>query len=123
MKRREFIEGVALSVALVPAGASLLAGCGDDGGASDPDAGPVIDGGGCGDGNATGMSDFHSHTVTLTPAQIDAGAMIVVPAVGGGHPHDVPFTPSDLAALESGCTVTVTSTDSDHDHDWIVNVV
>lgn len=125
MKRREFVERILSSVTLLPVGAALLTGCGDDDGGTTPPDPPTCelpDGGVCSTFDAGGSSNTHGHLLTVTAAQIAACATVSIPSTGGDHPHTVTLTDEDLDELATGCTVTVTSNDS-HAHTWVISFI
>ena len=118
MKRRDFLEGLAISVTMVSTGA-LLSACDDDDGGGNSDAGTC---------NVSGASGFtaspHRHELSLSASQITDGAEITLTSTSGsGHSHQVTLTSSDLATLASSCSVTVRTTDVGHIHSWFIEVV
>lgn len=107
MGRREFIGAAA--AALFAGVVITVTGCSED----DP-AGPAAD------GSVSGtIANNHGHSVTLTKAQIDAGAAVTLTFSGGGHTHTVSLTAEQVALVKSGAGVhtgLASSTTNDHSH-------
>ncbi len=122
MTRKEFLLGAAgLSI-----GAVVASACGGEGGTTTGDmakggTGDMATGGTtCANPTAT-IGSNHGHALTLTTAQVDAGAASTMPTsfdlTGGGHTHGVTLAQSDFTTLKSGQSVTKTSTSSSgHTH-------
>lgn len=112
--RRAFLRGFALWIpAGIAAAGALLQAC----------AGSSDDGSGSSTCNTDGevnwdIDDNHDHTVELTQAQVDAGAMVTLElTTGNGHTHMVDLTVADLDAIGAGDQVSVESTQgSGHTH-------
>jgi hypothetical protein len=71
----------------------------------------------CGAGNAA-IAGNHGHMLTIAAADLDATANRTYDITGtANHAHTVTFTPAQLQALKAGQSVMVTSsTDSAHEH-------
>lgn len=65
----------------------------------------------------------HTHTVTLTAAQINAGSpMMFTTSNAGGHVHTVTLTAGDFTMLRGGMSITKTSSnDSNHTHSYAIS--
>jgi hypothetical protein len=97
----------------------LLQGCGGGGGDDDDDDGgnPPPGGQSCGSsGNA--IAGNHGHMLTIPAADLSATTNRSYDITGtANHAHTVTFTPAQLQALGAGQSVMVTSsTDSAHEH-------
>lgn len=116
MNRRSFVKKLGLVAFSIPVGAKLLSGCKDDGdGPVDaPTSGgdaPVgtVDGAMATCTNGAGSTfNIHSHQMTVSQADIDAGVAKTYTATGG-HNHDVTLTAGDFTTLANNGTVVVTS--------------
>ena len=110
MNRREFLSKSALMAALI--GVSVkVTGCGSD----DPTA-PAT-------GNVTGSATGggHSHTGTITKAQLDAGNAVNITFSGGGHTHSLPLTNTEVTNIAMGTRVQKDFTDFQHPHTYTFN--
>jgi hypothetical protein len=103
-----------------------LQGCGGGGGGYDGGSNPPPTGStacGAGVGNITGN---HGHTLTILKADLDSTVnktYTLGAATTDGHIHTVSFTPTQLASMKTGGTVTVTSTTNvGHSHDVAASV-
>jgi hypothetical protein len=107
------------------------AGGGGQGGMNGGTAGKGGAGMGGGGGEGGGMcvgpvmteqsEDFHTHTLTITAAQINAGAPTMYTVSNVGHTHTVTLTTADFMTLRAGGTVVKTSTTvQGHDHDYTI---
>jgi hypothetical protein len=90
----------------------ILHGCG--GGGDDP---PPAQAQGCGASGAA-IAGNHGHALTIARADLDATSNRSYDITGSAnHPHTVTFTPAQLQALKAGQTVIVlSSTNAAHDH-------
>jgi hypothetical protein len=121
MDRREFLAKAGL-VATWAAISVRISGCGSD--ESNP-----MNGGGDGDveGDVSVESPgAHTHNVTITGAQIEAGnAVTLTLALNDiyGHTHQVSLTGDQVMAIGAGTSVVAQSTDSSgHSHTVSFNV-
>ncbi|MCB1184363.1 hypothetical protein KDM41_13090 [bacterium] len=108
MERREFLRNAGL-VATWAGVAITLGGCGDD----DDPAAPA------GTGDVSGaIGTNHGHTVTITGAQLDAGAAVTLTlTTGNGHTHTVALDAAQVGDVAGGTTVaTVSATSAGHTH-------
>jgi hypothetical protein len=108
MRRREFIQKIGRTALALPIVVTAIAACGDDddgGGSADANTS-----GGCASPQAT-IGSNHSHTMTVSAADVTAGAEKEYDIQGtSGHPHSVTLTVADFTQLQSGSSVTKTST-------------
>jgi hypothetical protein len=111
MGRREFIGAAA--AALFAGVVITVTGCSED------------DTTGPGDGGKTGTvekTNDHSHSVSITKAQIDAGGAVTLTLTGSGHTHALNLTSADVAAIKSGAGVhSKPSEDSGNGHTHLVH--
>jgi hypothetical protein len=108
LSRREFTLESAL--AILSAATITITGCGDD----DPGTGPSGQGGEVGT-----ISANHGHEITITSAQISAGAALMSLNIRGSatHPHTISLTSAQVASIGQNQQVSVTSTTEDaHNH-------
>lgn len=107
LDRREFTSTTIM--ALLSGVAITVSGCSSGGGDSNP-TGPSNPGGG-GTGAKVGtISDNHSHTASITQAQIDAGQSITLNIRGtSDHPHTIQISMAELAQIAAGTQVSKTS--------------
>ena len=113
MNRREFLSKSALMAALIGVSVKVTS-CGSD----DP-AAP-----GTGNGNVTGSTTDggdHSHTGTITKAQLDAGNAVNITFSGGGHTHSLPLTNTEVTNIAMGTRVQKDFTDFQHPHTYTFN--
>jgi hypothetical protein len=111
MDRREFLAKAGL-VATWAAITVKISGCGDD------EENPVNPGNGDVPGDVSNSAG-HTHSVTITEAQIDAGVGVTLTLQNGGtgHTHTVSLTTEEVMAVGAGDPVTKVSTsDSGHTH-------
>jgi hypothetical protein len=106
LTRKEFLRSV-LGTAAGVAGAAVVIGCGggDEGGAD-------AAGRSCSaNGTSVDIGGNHSHTMTVSRADVMAGASKTYNIEGGGgHPHSVTINATLFTMLQSNATVTVLST-------------
>ena len=100
MDRRTFLTEAAVLAAL--SGVTIrITGCSEDssptggntGGSNTPDEPGMVTGSG------------HPHNVTLTGAQIDAGAQVTLTLTGSGHTHALTLIAQDVVDIGNGVTV------------------
>lgn len=102
-----------------------LQGCGGGGGDGGGSTTPPPAGGGAICGAGTGnISANHGHTLTIPRVDLDSPtAKTYNLTTGNSHIHTVTFSPTQLAAMKAGGSVTVTSsTDAGHDHNVTASV-
>ncbi|GJM44302.1 MAG: hypothetical protein DHS20C21_11440 [Gemmatimonadota bacterium] len=107
MDRREFLAKAGLVATW--AGIAVTVGCGDDENTtmapSSNDIAGTVTGGG------------HTHSVTITDAQVAAGASVMLTLSGSGHTHTVSLTADQVMRIANNETVITTSSSSGgHDH-------
>ena len=109
MTRKDFLEIAGSSTVLL-----FLQACG--GGGSDSPA-PAPQGQSCGS-TGSAIAGNHGHALTIARADLDSTVNMTYDITGSaGHPHSVTFTPAQLQALKAGQNVQVTSTNNAaHDH-------
>ena len=109
MTRKEFLGGLA-------AGAALLA-CGGDDGGSDSS----IQRNCAMNGTTATIGSNHSHTITVTASDINAGVNKTYSIQGGAdHDHMVTITAAQFATLQSnanGSVMVVSTSVNAHTHD------
>ncbi len=91
----------------------------DDSGTGDDDtseAAACLD---CADSAAEGPSDAHGHIACVTQADLDGGADIEITSTEGDHSHTFTITAAQLQSIADGDTVTIDSTEG-HPHSWDV---
>lgn len=111
MGRREFIGAAA---ALIGA-AALAAGCGDDTtGSGDGSLEGFVDAGG---------SPSHSHDVSITKEQLEAGEAVTLTLTGGGHTHTVELTGAEVQGLKAGTAHLSKTSSTTASHSHIVHLV
>ncbi len=112
MNRREFLSKSAMVAALV--GVSVkVTGCGSDDPASPaPGNGDVT-------GSATGSG--HTHSGTITKAQLDAAMAVSITFSGSGHTHSLPLTDTEVGNIAMGTRVQKDVTDFQHLHTYTFN--
>jgi hypothetical protein len=96
----------------------LLQGCGGGGGDDDDGGGnPQPGGQSCGS-SGSAIAGNHGHMLTIPASDLTATTDRTYDITGtANHAHTVTFTPAQLQALGAGQSVMVTSsTDSAHDH-------
>lgn len=110
MDRREFLAraGLLATWAAIPV---VLSGCGGN------SKSPTNTGG---DGDVSGNVSTvagHSHSVTITKAQIDAANAVTLTLTGGGHTHTVSLTAEQVMTIgEGGRVQRESSSDQAHTH-------
>ena len=111
MNRREFLSQSAMLAALIGVSVKVTS-CGSD----DP-AAP-----GTGSGNVTGTASIdHTHTGTITKAQLDAGMAVNITFSGSGHTHSLPLTAPEVTDIAMGTRVQKDFTDFQHRHIYTFN--
>ena len=119
MDRKTFIQRTAGAVLIAIPAYSLL-GCSssDNGTNNDPDPNPDPKGDCLADGTKTVIGSNHGHTLTVSKADVNAGAQKVYSIMGSsGHDHSVTLTAADFTSLKSNNGISVTSTTGDgHTH-------
>ncbi len=111
MDRREFLAraGLIATWAAIPI---ALTGCGDD--YDNDTTKPPEDGDVAG---AVGASSGHSHSVTITEAQLETGEGVTLVLTGSGHTHSVSLTAEEVMSIAGGQRVSKQSTrNSGHEH-------
>lgn len=106
MTRKQFLKSV-LGVGVGAVGVAAIAGCGGDdgGGGVTPDAANVCT------TPATNISANHGHTITVSLADVDAGANKTYDISGtGGHAHSVTITAQQFGQIKRGQTLMIEST-------------
>lgn len=113
LDRKEFLR-TALAMTGLGFVASRIVACGSDGGSS------ATGTAGTGGGNANACADSapsetiasnHGHTLTVTQADVEAGAMKVYDIQGtSGHAHSVTVSQGSFTRLRAGESVQLTST-------------
>ncbi|MCZ6553623.1 MAG: hypothetical protein O7A67_07440, partial [SAR324 cluster bacterium] len=129
LNRRDFLRrGLALPPTLAGLWAGLsLASCGDDGStsANESELSSCSDTGDCvagGDFNVA-IALNHGHTLTLTQAEVDAGAEIAVDvADNGDHNHTVTLTAAMLADVAGGMRLHVQSAAAADGHSHCITI-
>ncbi len=129
LNRREFLRrGLALPPTIAGLWAGLsLASCGDDGStsANESELSTCSDTGDCddsGDFNVA-IASNHGHTLTLTQAEVDAGAEItIVVTDNGDHAHAVTLTAAMLADVAAGLKLRLLSTGAADGHSHCITV-
>ena len=113
MDRREFLKKSAMAAGLIGVSVTAVA-CGSD---SNSPTGP---GGGTPSitGGATGSG--HTHSGTITGAQLDSGVAVTITFTGAGHTHSVPLTQQQVLAIATGTRVSFDFTDA-HPHMYSFN--
>ncbi len=109
IERREFTLGAVLAML---AGATItISGCGGDDPPSSPSTpAPSAD-------KAGQISANHGHNVTISGAQLTAGASVMLTLMGGGHTHTVTLDATEVVQIRNNQRVSKTSsTDSGHTH-------
>ena len=119
LTRKEFLSSVVTTVAGA-AGALLLTACG--GGDSGSDAAPPN----CAmNGTTTNIVGNHGHTLTVSKADIAAGASKMYDITGtADHTHHVTIGMSSFGMLMNNMTVmTMSTTDAGHQHSISISCV
>jgi hypothetical protein len=84
------------------------------------------EGGGGGGGKnecETDITANHGHTLTVSPADVEAGvAKTYVLSTANGHSHDVLVSPANFSSLKSGSPVSVTSSTAGDGHNHSVTI-
>ncbi len=120
MDRREFLAKAGL-VATWAAISVRISGCGSD------DSNPM-NGGGDGDvdGDVSPETGGHTHNVTITGAQIEAGSAVTLTLALNdiyGHTHTVSLSAEQVMDIGAGTAVVAESTNNDgHSHTVSFNV-
>jgi hypothetical protein len=111
MERREFIAKAGLLATWATIPITITACSDDDDDPTGPDSNTDdVDG-------VVSVSAGHSHSVTLTGAQIDAGQNVVLTLTGSGHTHSVSLTADEVGDVADGTEVVKTSSSTDgHTH-------
>jgi hypothetical protein len=121
MDRRRFLAIAAGGVAL--GALAVLQGCsgGSDNGDMPPTTTPETPT--YADKNAVVSTTLaHSHSLTLTAAQQQAGVGVKINTTGGDHTHQVTLKAEDVVAIAAGAKRSdVTSTDAGHFHTFTFN--
>ena len=120
LTRKQFLSLVAKTTAVVAA-IPMVAACGGDDDASDGN-----DNGGGGDCLANGtqvvIAANHSHMLTVSAADVEAGAEKSFTLSNVGHEHEITISADHFAQLQGGTSVTVVSTsDGTHTHSVTIN--
>lgn len=112
MDRRDFLAKAGM-VATWAAVAVRVSGCGEDGNGN-----PMDDGGTDSVSGTVSTSSGHSHAVSISGAQIDAGSAVTLTlSSSSGHIHQVSLTADQVMDIGAGTQVTAVSTnDSAHTH-------
>lgn len=121
MNRRSFLVRTSRIALALPFALGAVAACGsDDGGDDAPDA---AQGGDCSGGTNIAIGSNHSHAMSVSDADVTAGAEKEYNLQGGSaHPHTVTLTAADFTKLQGGTTVMKTSSnDSGHTHSITVS--
>ena len=120
--RRDFCQ-----TGIMFAGAALTVGffgvaCGDDKESESPSSNPGAGSGDCADGVSGTISSNHSHSITISEADVNAAVDKVYDITGSGtHAHSVTVTAAGFATLEAGSSITVSSTvGNSHTHNVTV---
>lgn len=75
----------------------------------------------------TSSGQFHTHTLTIPLATIQAGGEVSIATSndgqGEGHTHQVTITAEDFTALKNGEHVTISSCDGGHYHQYVLSCV
>jgi hypothetical protein len=110
MDRREFLERAGL-VATWAAVSVRIVGCGSD------ESNPMNGGNGSVSGDVS-FDSGHTHSVSITGAQIQAGnAVTLTLSSSSGHIHQVSLTADEVMSIGTGGTVVEQSTsNSGHTH-------
>jgi len=104
MTRKEFLRTL-VGAGMGAAGVAVIAGCGGDDGGGTPDAAPLT----CASPAAT-ISANHGHTITVSMADVTAGAAKTYNIMGTSiHDHTVMVTAAQFAELKNGGTLNITS--------------
>ena len=110
MDRREFLAkaGLLATWAAIPV---ILTECGSsDKNPSQPTGNGDIDG-------AVSTSSGHSHSVTITKAELQAGNSVTLTLTGSGHTHSVSLSAQEVMSIGDGQKVSKQSTtNSGHSH-------
>jgi hypothetical protein len=110
MDRRAFLAkaGLLATWAAIPV---TLAGCGDD------EKNPTGNGENGDVAGSVSNSGGHTHSVTITKAQIDAANAVTLTLTGGGHTHTVSLTAEQVMTIgEGGRVQRESSSDQAHTH-------
>jgi hypothetical protein len=98
LTRKDFLKtGLAAAGAVVGIGGTGCGGEEDDGG------------GGGSNSCSTDIASNHGHSLTVAPADVEAGQAKTYTLAGGGHSHDVLVSPANFNSLQGGGSVSVTS--------------
>lgn len=99
LTREDFLKtSLAAAGALVGIGGAACGG--DDGGGS---------GGGGSSSCSASITGNHGHTLSVAPADVEAGTAKTYSTSGGAHSHEVLVSNSHFASLKGGSSVSVTS--------------
>lgn len=117
MNRREFLLVAGGAAAALPL-AAFLAGCGGGGGGTAAVLAP-------GDFVVPSTSvNSHTHNITVRAADLAAGVQVVYTSTFAGstpHTHTVTITPAQITDINGGKTDAITSsTDLNHNHEFVI---
>jgi hypothetical protein len=97
MNRREFLRDAGLLAALIGVPVTITSCGSDDEGEPNGPEGP-------GDETGTATGD-HTHSATITRAELDAGNSITVTFSGSGHTHEFTLTADEVQMIAAGTRV------------------
>ena len=113
MKRREFLVRAGQTVIAIPMVLTAVS-CGDDSGPGAPENPDEFT-------RTSSVDSDHSHRLTLTCADLSAGATDYNSGSGGGHIHPVKLGMGDAARFLNGESIMAATTLADrtgHTHTW-----
>ena len=102
MTRHEFLRSL-LGIGAGVGAVAVLSACGDDGGSA-------VDAGNTCTTPASQIGTNHGHLVTISLADIDAGAAKTYTFTGGDHTHDLMISAAQFTQIKNGQTLNITST-------------
>ncbi len=120
MERREFLIRAGFALVAAPTFLNIAA-CGGGGGGT-PAPAPAA----AGDFTVTStLNNGHTHDITVRAADLAAGASITYTSTVGGaipHSHTVTLTPANINDINTGKTDNVSSNPdaTGHSHDWAI---